>query len=358
MRVGSLCSGTLGLDMAVDAVLGPCELAWVADNDKAATALLAARAPGVPNLGDLTTVDWADVPTVDVLTAGYPCQPFSTAGRRKGTDDPRHIWPRIADAIRHLRPRLVVAENVAGHLRLGFDSVLADLARLGFDAEWALVRASDIGACHQRRRLFMVAHPGGVGRGPWPGLRTSEPGGLGRGRSRDDTRPPAPDPGSRGRRGWPTSEEPGMARGHGLPAERGEGERVATGSTRPTPHADRGRLEGREERHGEQDDDRGARRGDSDRRPGPEWGRYDIAIERHAAVLGRRAPEPVAGGGLNPAFVEWMMMLPQGWVTDPALGLSRTAQLRLLGNGVVPPQAEAALRLLLPRLATATAVPA
>jgi DNA (cytosine-5)-methyltransferase 1 len=72
------------------------------------------------------------------------------------------------------------------------------------------------------------------------------------------------------------------------------------------------------------------------------WGDYAAAIARHAAVTGRPAPAPTVDGRLNPAFVEWMMMCPEGWVTDPALGLSRTAQLRLLGNTVVWPQAVAA----------------
>lgn len=87
----------------------------------------------------------------------HNCQPFSHAGKRQGTSDVRHLWPFIADAVRVLRPRYVVLENVAGHLSLGADLVLADLEETAYHAEWAVVRASDVGACHRRARLFIVA---------------------------------------------------------------------------------------------------------------------------------------------------------------------------------------------------------
>src|ERR1017187_10487877 len=127
MLTGSLCTGYGGLDAEVGEQLGG-ELAWVADNDPGAAKILAHHYPSVPNLGDITTIDWAAVSPVDVLVGGYPCQPFSDAGPRKGTDDERHIWPYFATAIRVLRPRLVVLENVRGHLGRGFEVVLADLA--------------------------------------------------------------------------------------------------------------------------------------------------------------------------------------------------------------------------------------
>ncbi|MGW4050762.1 DNA cytosine methyltransferase [Streptomyces sp. NPDC004779] len=95
LRIGSLCTGYGGLDMAVQAVLGGT-LAWVSDPDPGASRILAHHHPEVPNLGDLTAVDWAAVEPVDVVVGGYPCQPFSTAGKRKGTADARHIWPSIA----------------------------------------------------------------------------------------------------------------------------------------------------------------------------------------------------------------------------------------------------------------------
>lgn len=160
-RIGSLCSGYEGLGAAVQSVMGG-KLAWVADNDPDASRLLAHRFPGVPNLGDIKSVDWLSAGAVDVLCGGYPCQPFSQAGRRLGAADERHIWPYVATAIDLLRPGQVVLENVQGHLTLGFDIVLADLAALDYDAEWVVVTASAAGACHRRARLFIVARPAGL----------------------------------------------------------------------------------------------------------------------------------------------------------------------------------------------------
>lgn len=157
-RIGSVCSGYEGLGAAVHAVLGG-DLAFVADIDPDASKLLAYRFSRMLNLGDIKAVDWASLGTVDVFCGGFPCQPFSAAGRRLGTADERHLWPYLAKAIGALRPPLVVLENVYGHLTLGFDVVLADLAALGYDAEWVVVTASAAGACHRRARLFVLAFP-------------------------------------------------------------------------------------------------------------------------------------------------------------------------------------------------------
>ena len=158
--LGSLFTGYGGLDIAVQQHYG-ADLAWYAEIDRHASTVLAAHHPGVPNLGDITAVDWDAVPPVDILTGGYPCQPFSHAGQRRGTDDERHLWPHVAAAVRALRPRIVVLENVAGHLSLGLGDVLGDLAALRFDARWQVVRASDAGAPHRRERVFIVATDAG-----------------------------------------------------------------------------------------------------------------------------------------------------------------------------------------------------
>jgi DNA (cytosine-5)-methyltransferase 1 len=132
------------------------DLRWYSEIDKDACKVIA-RHTNAPNLGDVKLIDWSKVEPVDILTVGYPCQGESLAGKRKGADDDRWIWPWIADAIRVLRPRIVLAENVAAHLTLGFPRVLGDLASLGFDVEWTTLRASDVGACHQRDRIFWAA---------------------------------------------------------------------------------------------------------------------------------------------------------------------------------------------------------
>ncbi|MEV6328525.1 DNA cytosine methyltransferase [Streptomyces sp. NPDC051909] len=319
LRIGSLCTGYGGLDMAVQAVLGG-SLAWVSDLDPGASRILAHHHPRVPNLGDLTVVDWAGVEPVDVVCGGYPCQPFSTAGKRKGTADERHIWPSIAHALRVLRPRLAVFENVAGHLRLGFDTVLADLARLGFDAEWCLVRASEVDAPHQRQRLFLLAVDADPDRLRSDRRRT-------RGAGRDEPAPHRLAPAHHG--------------GTGLEVRRVEphrDERPAARRGRGEPPADT--------------DPRGRRAYEQHVRPGqpdPCWGCFAPAVARWEAVLGRRAPRATDDRRrLNPTFVEWLMGLPAGHVTDVP-DLTRTQQLKALGNGVVPQQAEAALRLLLAR---------
>jgi len=158
VKVGSLFSGYGGLDMAVGGTLQ-----WWSDIEPASITVMSATHPGVPNLGNVKDVDWTQVSEVDVLTGGYPCQPFSHAGLRKGEQDERHLWPYILEGVKVLRPKLAVFENVRGHVSLGLDTVLADLDHAGYAAKWKIVRASDAGAPHQRARVFITAYPIGVG---------------------------------------------------------------------------------------------------------------------------------------------------------------------------------------------------
>lgn len=139
MRLLSLFTGYGGLDMAVSAITG-AELVGVSDIATGACTVLRRNHPDVPNLGDITTLDTAALPEFDILCDGYPCQPFSTAGNRRGAHDPRHLWPHVARVIAARRPRAVVLENVRGHLSLGFSQVLADLARGGCAPARAAVR--------------------------------------------------------------------------------------------------------------------------------------------------------------------------------------------------------------------------
>ena len=109
---------------------------------------------------------WSDLKTflyesfdglVDILIAGYPCQPFSAAGKRAGKEDPRHLWPWIADGIRVLRPRACFFENVEGHISLGLREVVGELESIGYKAAWGIFSASEVGAPHQRKRVFIMA---------------------------------------------------------------------------------------------------------------------------------------------------------------------------------------------------------
>lgn len=414
MKIGSLFSGYGGLDMGVQSVLGG-EVAWHVEYDKAPSAILAHHWPDVPNYGDVTAVDFTQLEPVDVLTGGYPCQPFSHAGKRKGTDDVRHLWPHVLRAIRDLGPRLVVLENVRGHLTLGFDTVLADLASVGWSAEWGLVRASDAGACHQRARLFIVAYANDSAHDwEWPRAqsrrgdqvvayaereRHDRRGVAGAARRQASGRADvagladhAPDAARDGRpegragsggRAWggrqPASNigatpDPVYSgwNGRAPQQERGQVRRVAAaGTSQDVPPDASG------QRHGQGQDARGVGRLDGedaggarewqwtrevagDRGGRADWGDYAAAIARWECVLGRPAPAPTEPGRtgqprLAPAFVEWMMGLPEGHVTDPAIGISRNDQLKALGNGVVPQQAALALSLLLPRIGEAAA---
>jgi DNA (cytosine-5)-methyltransferase 1 len=163
LRIGSLCSGYGGLDMAVQEVLGG-SVAWHCqydpdDRHQYAARILDHHSPAVPNHGDIKRIDWDTVERPEILTAGYPCQPFSFTGHRKGTADERHLWPYVASAVRHLRPGLIVLENVAGHRSLGFGRVLADLAGIGYVGSWRSVRAWQVGATHDRERVFIAAWP-------------------------------------------------------------------------------------------------------------------------------------------------------------------------------------------------------
>jgi len=389
---GSLCSGYLGLDLAVHEVLGG-ELAWVADNDPDKSAILAHRFPGVPNLGDISETDWSAVEPVDVLTAGFPCTDISCAGRRAGLRKGNRsgVWHFVARAIAELRPPLVVIENVKELLSERADSdmepcpwclgdtsaesamralgaVLADLAEIGFDAEWTSLPAAGAGACHLRWRVFVLAWPAadaGRGRFQEHAERDGRPLAGFDGALRDDAlrcgAAPA-DPAGIGER-EPADEADALAGSRRPRAVPGGGSARAAADDGGGLSSDPGieRLEVRAvEHHGPERP--ATERGGRDvpwwaddaawRRPGA-FGRYEAAVRQHERVFGRLAPAPVepAKNGnprLSPRFSEWMMGLPDGWVTGVP-GLSRNAQLKAIGDGVMPAQAAMALRMLLER---------
>ena len=121
---------------------------------------------------------WTDLKTFDSrpfrgkihgITGGYPCQPFSHAGQRKGTEDPRHLWPYICKHIDTIRPVWCFFENVSGHLTLGFDEVYKSLRGLGYSVEAGLFTASEVGAPHKRQRLFILAVASGARAGCFGG---------------------------------------------------------------------------------------------------------------------------------------------------------------------------------------------
>jgi len=104
--------------------------------------------------------------SIDIITGGYPCQPFSQAGRKKGEQDPRHLWPEYFRLIKECRPNWIIGENVSGHLKLGLDSVLADLESEGYHTRTFSISAASIGANHKRERVWIVANANGSGNQP------------------------------------------------------------------------------------------------------------------------------------------------------------------------------------------------
>ena len=366
LRVGELCAGYGGLGLAVEWVMG-AETAWLAEIDPAARRVLATHWPDVPLYGDITAIDWTTVPRVDVLAGGTPCLDLSSAGRRAGRAAGTRSgpWAAMRTAIAALQPTYVVWENVNGcrsatatsaleseprHLGAGdlagqpvlraLGRVLGDLAALGFDAEWRSVRAADVGCCHRRDRVFVLAWqgaaadadgvPGELRRCPAAGETTG-----GRASSAPARRAPA---------FVSDTDRPGLAGRRGTP-HRGGADQLApwqddlapAGGIRPASWSC-GACGGLDPDCAtcwlELTVDHG-------------WGDFEDAIRSHEQLLGRTAPpatEPGRRGTprLNVRFVEWMMCLPDGWVIDIP-GISRRQQLTLLGNGVVPPQAAAAL---------------
>lgn len=333
LRHGAMFAGYGGLDMGVQSVIGG-STTWLAEVAPAPSRILAHRFPGVPNLGDVTAVDWRSVEPVDVITGGSPCQDVSSAGKRAGMKPGTRsgLWASMCDAVDIIRPGLVVWENVRGALSAEANSamepcpgcvgdgrdgpalralgrVLGDLADLGYDACWYGLRAADVGAPHGRFRVFVFA-----------ALQDAD------GAARSERWSSAP---KQAQGGWARTDARG--RGYAPPAD-----------------ADRGGLNGLGWVHPGKRDADGRDRAPGHRQavePSP-WGPYADAIARWERVLGRSAPaptEPAPRGGqrLSPRFTEWLMGLPDGWVTDVP-GLSRAEQLTALGNGVVPQQAAAA----------------
>jgi len=100
---------------------------------------------------------------IDIITGGYPCQPFSIAGRQKGEQDPRHVWPEMFRLVKELRPTWVIGENVSGHIKLGLDTVLENLESEGYSARAFSISASSIGANHQRERVWIIANSNDTG---------------------------------------------------------------------------------------------------------------------------------------------------------------------------------------------------
>jgi DNA (cytosine-5)-methyltransferase 1 len=466
VKTAALCAGYGGLELGLHLAGFDVELSWYAEIDKGACTIMEANYPGVPNLGDLTLIE--DAPAVELVTAGFPCQPVSTAGSRKGVDDERWLIHDVCKVASRVGAQWLFLENVGGLYSANggraFSQVVVALASYGFSAEWTCLRAADVGAPHNRLRWFCLAYAEGAGQ-----LRASKhenhDSDQGRGRRRDvaglgkgscsESAAYAPSSQRRhkesevlgpsigptaesGERDWAATayaDDTGLQR-CGTECESREGccTLKASGDFGATADADCVRREGplqdrnvqsrqsfstdkvvanandsgrqqqrrtfsvspeynaaehtgdhvgdqreptafasdpvrvrqqRDTASGRQHESEqpgrvasetvGARNapvvfdGRGSRDLAARFGQYADAIARWEPIVGRVAPNPTDNERrLNPEFVEFMMGLPEGWVTGPLV--NRGAALKALGNGVVPQQAAAAILLLVEQM--------
>ncbi len=297
MKIGSLFTGIGGLELGVsDTVtsIAPYgdEIEWIAETDENALKILehSTMFHGVPNLGDVTKIDWTAVPDVDCIIGGTPCQDFSYLGARMGLEGEKgSLLYTFIEAVKAKKPDYVLWENVTGALAKGaYDVLLYALNEADYSTSSVIIPASRLGMPHKRSRLFVFAE------------RTER---------------------------WATPFNAQLVKA-----------RLDT-RLRFLPTPNRSRMDGRKSpgyakrpsfydlKQWSEDEVRAS---------------YGAAIERWERTLGREAP-PLAKpkGTLNVEFVEWMMGFPKGWVTN-ADDVSRTAQLEALGNACTPQQASEA----------------
>lgn len=301
MRVLSLCAGIGGFDLAAEwaghEVVGQVEI------DPFCLRVLAKHWPGVPRIPDIFDVKGDEFGPVDLVTAGFPCQPYSVAGKRRGAGDDRALWPEVFRVTAACRPRWFLGENVAGFIRLALDDCLADLEAIGYEA-WAVVLpACAVGAWHRRDRVWIVAH--------------ADEGGRGSGESPLLPRPLQSDPARCGEDVADAARE--LPHGSGIA---GTGRRSESSDRRgPTADTDGGR-------HG------------APQRAVPPW-RYGALgtggrdVESGICGVAARLPGWVDGTGTEapPGLTEWKVP-------------SRANRLKALGDAIVPQVAYEIIRLM------------
>lgn len=310
-----LCAGYGGIELGLKRAIPDLRTVALCEIEAFAVSNLVAKmeaglmdpAPIWPNLKTFPWEAFRD--RVDILTGGYPCQPFSAAGQRKGKQDPRHLWPWIADGIRLLRPRICFFENVEGHISLGLSDVIEDLAGMGYRTTWGIFSASECGAPHQRKRVFILAYADGErGQGSKCFLRDVGQVGQGRENSAADS-----DIGD----AWPSRP---YEQQHGWEPPRVVG-----------PAGE------------ELGNTKGGRRGESGHQTCEGEGYRTARTGRSNDQFSQTQP-PLGGdtdgsaGGMD--YAELCVSCD-----------NRTDELRLLGNGVVPHTAELAFRVLIQELA-------
>ena len=378
LSLGSVFSGYGGLDMGVRSAFGELRTLWNCDSEPGPRKILRKHFPDIPNLGDITTVDWREVPRVDVIAGGSPCVDLSRGGRKRGmfSGTESGLWFSMLEGIKTLRPKFVIWENVRGALSAdaycnlewtkrcvdertpaqrpaqekdkplrALGRVLADLTEAGYDAIWETLLASDLGFCHRRERVFVLAWRSDIDPlqyFPHDGDSTTPRGVLHSTAQVDSEKPremlPSPAASDEQVRGVMSPEK-----------RRAGGHQVRLGDTLNDQTTTLDNL-----------------------KDGHHFGKYEDSVRWQEKLYGGPIPAPLEDTStgskkLSPAFSEWMMGLPPGWVTDPHIWerneenaaeviagtrnpAARGLQMRAIVNGVVPAQAEAALQIMFDRL--------
>jgi len=335
------CAGYAGIHLGLDRAIRDLRLLALCEIEAFATANLVAKMEA--GLLDAAPV-WTDLKTfpakefhgkVDLLVAGYPCQPFSAAGKRAGTDDPRHLWPFIRETVRAMRPTFCFFENVEGHISLGLSTVLSDLEEDGYRTTWGVFSAAEVGAPHQRKRVFILAHDES-----WESREQKT--GYGGENSRRGSQELAYNLGQRVKElgdGQPSGAQLATAGNSGAfawPSRPGEDQHEWE-----PPRVTRGLDDAQSISYLRVE-------GDSRQTNGPVEGRGATdRWDEDGGESSRGKTQPPMGRDSDG---------PAGWLDDAELYCSsdnRVDELRLLGNGVVPATAERAWRTLYARLVDA-----
>ena len=156
MRVGSLFSGIGGFDLGLERA--GFEIVWQVEIDEYCRNVLAKHWPAVPRHADIKDIDWRDIPPVDLVCGGFPCQPFSHAGKRKGKDDDRYLWPEVVRCLETVRPTWFIGENVPGIINMALEQACTDLEGIGYDVWPVVIPACAVDAPHKRDRIWIVAY--------------------------------------------------------------------------------------------------------------------------------------------------------------------------------------------------------
>lgn len=297
MKIGSLFTGIGGLELGVSDTVTSIvpygnEIEWIAETDENALKILehSTLFHGVPNLGDVTKINWTTVPDVDCITGGTPGQDFSHLGTSKGLDGEKSsLLLTFIEAVKAKKPYYVLWENVTGALSKGaYDVLLNALNEADYSTSSVIIPASRLGMPHKRSRILVFAERTERWATPFNDQLVEV---------RPYTR----------LRCLPTPNRSSM-----------DGRKSPGYSKRPSFY---------DLKQWNEDEVRAS---------------YGAAIERWEGILGRKAPQLAKPKGtLNVEFVEWMMGFPKGWVTDVD-DVSRTAKLAALGNACTPQQASEA----------------